>query len=58
MTPDAMFMFPQVLNVKAPISMMMLFRGKVLGCIIIRARLGHEGGDLTNEIIALINFPP
>jgi len=38
--------------------MMMLFRGKVWGCIIIRARLGHEGGDFTNEIIALINFPP
>ena len=46
-----MFMFPPVLNVKAPISRMMLFGGKVLGCIIIRPRLGHEGGDFTSESI-------
>lgn len=25
--------------------------------IIIRPRLGHQGGDFTSEIIALINFP-
>ena len=42
-----MLVFPQVLNVKAPISMMMLFGGDALGYIIIRTRLGHEGGDFT-----------